>query len=54
MDPKACWADILRSLREAGELTNDRARLEAASEAAAAMRALADWLDKGGFAPDVG
>lgn len=53
MDPQACWEQIVKDLREVGDLTNDDAVAVARSSAIAGLRALADWLDRGGFPPEV-
>ena len=53
MDPQECWAFILEQLKDAGNLTNEGARRAAAIEAAKAMRNLAEWIEKGGFPPEI-
>jgi hypothetical protein len=54
MDPAQCLLAALRNLQDVAHL-NDDVSLRDASKADAAehLRNLADWLDGGGFTPDV-
>jgi len=53
MDPQALWDELVKNLREAGEFTNDNARLDARLAAIQGLRDLAKWLHDGGFPPEV-
>lgn len=51
MDPQACLWEILDSLEDARRwIADDPAEREIITEK---LRALADWIDRGGFLPNV-
>lgn len=54
MDPQAAWDDVIEGMVEVarGVAVGDR-RSGARRQVVEALRALAEWLEAGGFPPDI-